>query len=163
MLRRGDAAPGAAVCGYLDEWSVRDSGLGEVVFISSTGWLEYWLQALRWDFSPHLSNSGNVAGDGLLYLPGLSLATPQYFSRIKWQAIYNTSVKADWIPETPPTSPPPPSLECFGWISKSSFLDTDERTFLLVLAHLTTGVKIIKADCCFILKGLFFLTVVWRC
>lgn len=39
-------------------------------------------------------------GDGLLYLPGLSLATPQYSCRIEWQAIYNTSVWADCTRET---------------------------------------------------------------
>lgn len=49
-------------------------------------------------FHPPPTNA--YAGDGLLYLPGLSLATPQYSCRIKWQAIYNTSVKADCTAET---------------------------------------------------------------
>lgn len=52
-------------------------------------------------FQPPPTNAGNSVGDGLLYLPGLSLATPQYSCRIKWQAIYNTSVKADCTAEPP--------------------------------------------------------------
>lgn len=66
-------------------------------------------------------------GDGLLYLPGLSLATPQYSCRIKWQAIYNTSVRPDRLPPHP--LHPLLHLSClrpgdwpwvFGWLSKSS-------------------------------------------
>ena len=63
-------------------------------FYTSLGWLEYWLAAPRWDLPQRR------ACDGLLYLPGLSSATPQYSCRIKWQAIYNTSVRADCIHET---------------------------------------------------------------
>lgn len=51
-------------------------------------------------FQPPPTNACNSAGDGLLYLPGLSLATPQYSCRIKWQAIYNASVKADCPPSS---------------------------------------------------------------
>lgn len=53
-------------------------------------------------FQPPPTNASNSAGDGLLYLPGLSLATPQYSCRIKWQAIYNTSVKVDCTSQPPP-------------------------------------------------------------
>lgn len=63
-------------------------------FYTSPGWLEYWLAALRWDLPLQ------EPCDGLLYLPGLSSATPQYSRRIKWQAIYNTSVRADCTRET---------------------------------------------------------------
>lgn len=62
------------------------------------------------------------AGDGLLYLPGLSLATPQYSRRIKWQAIYNASVKAGCIAGSHPHLP---ALRPHQTPSSPSFLDPE--------------------------------------
>lgn len=62
------------------------------------------------------------AGDGLLYLPGLSLATPQYSRRIKWQAIYNASVKAGCIAGSHPHLP---GLRPHQTPSSPSFLDPE--------------------------------------
>lgn len=59
------------------------SGLGEVPFINGIGVARILATSFKMRFLPPPTNGGNSAGDGLLYLPGLSLATPQYSRRIK--------------------------------------------------------------------------------
>ena len=82
-------------------------------------------------FQPPPTNASNSAGDGLLYLPGLSLATPQYSCGIKWQAIYNTSVKVDCT-----SQPAPPSfLDLNVWLFPNVLLSYSDETcsFFLLL------------------------------
>lgn len=131
---------------------------------------------------PPTTNAGKSAGDGLLYLPGLSLATPQYSCRIKWQAIYNTSVKADCTAETFPLPlflRPGDRPWMFGLRPKSSFLDSDEtfsfptplsRLFLVLSASPPVCLrKKSKSFPCMLsfyfemIIDLNFLTVVLRC
>lgn len=86
------------VCGLPWRRSVHGTGFATVTAASTE---------MRFPPLPPASHSPTQtrAGDGLLYLPGSSLATPQYSRRIKRQAIYNASVKAGCIAGSHPHLP----------------------------------------------------------